>query len=111
MIARLKETVVVLRAAYASRDVEKILVAKQEFYDVLLDGSENPLVRSILRTLNDRINILRRISLSSPDRGNCSLTEIDLIIAAIELRDEDAAHAASLHHIENACESALSKFV
>lgn len=106
-VQRLRKTVGALKKAYASGDVEMILVAKKAFYDVLFEGAANPTIPATLRTLNDRITLLRRLTLSSPERGKASLEEIDDIIAAIERRDAAAAHEATLHHIRQASASAL----
>jgi DNA-binding GntR family transcriptional regulator len=96
-----------LKTSYSSGDVNTILVAKKAFYEVLFDGAANPTIGATLRTLNDRITLLRRITLSSPQRGQASLEEIDNIIAAIERRDAAAAHEATLFHIRQASASAL----
>jgi DNA-binding GntR family transcriptional regulator len=103
----LRQKVEKLKEAYASGDVEIILVAKKAFYDVLFEGAANPTIPATLRTLNDRITLLRRITLSSPERGKASLGEIDAIIAAIERRDAAAARESTLHHIRQASVSAL----
>lgn len=106
-IKDLRARVEELRIAYASEDVNTILVAKKAFYEVLFDGAANPTIRATLRTLNDRITLLRRITLSSPERGQASVREIDDIIAAIERRDAAGAHEATLFHIRQASASAL----
>jgi DNA-binding GntR family transcriptional regulator len=106
-IVRLKQAVAALKLAYATQDVEQILVAKHTFYQVLFEGAGNPTISAVLRTLTDRITLLRRVTLSSPQRGADSLAEIDIILAAIERRDAPAAHAATLHHISRASKSAL----
>lgn len=106
-IAQLRASVTALKAAYETENVEQILVAKHAFYQVLFAGAGNPTIPALLRTLTDRITLLRRVSLSSPQRGAASLAEIDVIIEAIERRDAGAAHAATLHHINQASKSAL----
>lgn len=106
-VQELRRKVGELKTAYASGEVEIILVAKKAFYDVLFEGAANPTIPATLRTLNDRITLLRRLTLSSPERGKASLEEIDDILAAIERRDAPAAHEATLHHIRQASNSAL----
>lgn len=106
-VKKLRQKVKELKKAYTSKDVEIILVAKQAFYEVLLEGAGNPTIPATLRTLTDRITLLRRVTLSSPERGQASLAEIDEIIHAIERRDPTAAHEATLHHIRQASASAL----
>lgn len=106
-VKMLRRKVRELKKAYAAKDVEIILDAKRAFYEVLFEGAANPTIPATLRTLNDRITLLRRVSLSSPERGQASLAEIDKIIAAIERRDPSEAHEATLYHIRQASASAL----
>lgn len=106
-VTQLRAAVTALQAAYQTEDVEQILVAKHAFYQILFDGAGNPTIPALLRTLTDRITLLRRVTLSSPERSAASLAEIDVILEAIERRDPAAAHAATLHHINEASKSAL----
>lgn len=107
-VTDLERSVETLAAAYATQDVARILAAKQVFYDVLITGTGNNVLRSLLRSLNDRITMLRRVTLSSPTRAAESIREIREIMAAIRRRDADAAFAASLHHIQEAAKVALA---
>lgn len=106
-IETLRSKVEVLRKAYATEDVEAIVSAKQEFYDVLLDGSGNTVVKGILYSLNDRITRLRRVSLSSAKRVKSSMAEIQAVLNAIIRRDGPGAYEASLRHVESATQAAL----
>lgn len=106
-IADLKEAVADVRAAYDSGDVGRMLERKQVFYDILIDGSRNTIIRSTLSTLNDRINNLRRLSLGSPDRTRKSIVEIETILEAITKRDAKKAFAASEAHVKEAAKAAL----
>lgn len=96
-----------LAKAYQSEDLEKIVVAKQRFYDVLLAGSGNSMLPSLLRTMNARVTQLRRVSLSLPQRGTVSLREIRAVVRAIKRRDPDGAFKASLHHVKEASKVVL----
>ena len=106
-VAQLADAVETLAAAYATLEVERILAAKQVFYDVLIEGTGNNVLRSMLRSLNDRITLLRRVTLSSPERARESIREIRDLLAAIQRRDADAAFEVSLHHIHEAAKVAL----
>ncbi len=108
-IAELSASVDRLEAAYATADVERILVAKKAFYDVLLAGSQNVVIPSILRTMNARVTQLRRVSLSSPKRLPASIGEIRAVLKAIRDRDPEAAFQASLRHITEASKVAMAK--
>lgn len=106
-VAKLAAAVERLGEAYEAQDVERILAVKQEFYDVLIDGAGNTVLSSMLRSLNDRITLLRRVTISSPQRSRQSFREIRSILAAIRRRDADAAYELSLRHIEQAAKVAL----
>jgi DNA-binding GntR family transcriptional regulator len=106
-IADLKKAVADVREAYDSGDVGRMLECKQVFYDILIEGSRNTVIRSTLSTLNDRINNLRRLSLSSPDRTRKSIVEIETILQAITQRDARKAFAASEAHVKEAAKAAL----
>lgn len=106
-VEELDRTVDDLERAYQSEDLEKIVVAKQRFYDVLLAGSGNSMLPSLLRTMNARVTQLRRVSLSLPQRGTVSLREIRAVLRAIKRRDPDGAFKASLHHVKEASKVVL----
>ena len=107
-VSELEAAVRVLDQAYKAQDVERIVQAKRSFYDVLLSGSGNSMIGSILSTMNARITMLRRVSLSSPKRAPASIREIRAVLNAIRKRDPQAAYEASLHHIQQAAKVALA---
>lgn len=106
--AELDAAFAALAVAMKSGDIEKIVPAKDRFYEVLFAGSGNAIIPAILRTMNARITALRRISLASPDRAPTTLKEIKAIMAAIKRRDPDAAYEASFAHVATAAKVALS---
>lgn len=83
-------------------DVLAMIQAKDLFYDVLLKGSGNRSIHSILSGLTARVSVLRATSMSQPGRALASVEEIRAIVAAIEARDADAAAEACAHHVEMA---------
>ena len=107
-VAELDAAVTQLDGAYKTGDLEKIVVAKRIFYDVLLEGCGNNILPTLFRTMNARITQLRRVSLSSPKRATVSLREIRAVLRAIKQRDPDAAFKASLHHVKEASKVALA---
>jgi DNA-binding GntR family transcriptional regulator len=107
-VKTLDEAVSRLESAYKSGDVEKIVVAKSHFYDVMLEGSGNTILPTLFRTMNARITQLRRVSLSSPKRAVTSLREIRSVLRAIKQRDPEGAFKASLHHVKEASRVALA---
>ena len=97
-----------LEEVYTGGEVADIIVVKREFYDVLFRGSGNNIIPEVLRTLNARITRLRVMCLSSNARRKHSIGEIQEIIEALKQRDQRAAAAASLRHVENAGRAALA---
>jgi DNA-binding GntR family transcriptional regulator len=98
-----------LESAYRSGGINEILSAKDVFYGVLYSGCGNEVAPQMLTILNARMNLLRRISLSSPGRLEKSLGEMHRLMAAIRKRDGDSAQAAASDHIQNAAEAALAQ--
>lgn len=104
-----------LRAAYreiaASFDggglVEQ-LAGKDAFYDALLRGAGNRVIRDTLLGIHARVQMLRGISMQSPGRLDVSLRELGDITEAAAAGDVEAAGTACRVHIEHAAEIALS---
>ncbi|MEN3296353.1 MAG: hypothetical protein V7642_5606 [Burkholderiales bacterium] len=97
-----------LHAAAASGDKDQLLAAKADFYDVILAGCGNQLVKEMLLGMLSRINLLRSTSFSQRDRLQESLKEIDQLFALIEKRDAAAAHEAARQHVISAEQAALA---
>lgn len=87
-----------------------VLQAKSEFYDILLGGCGNQLIREILGGLLSRVSLLRAKSLMLPDRLPRSLEEIKALLACIEARDAKGAQKISHKHVLNAEVAALGVF-
>jgi len=104
---RLETAVEELARAYKSRQIERILSSKDRFYTIMLEGSGNEIVASVLRMMQARISLLRRVSLAKPARLDASITEIRAILKAIKVRNPAAAAKACADHVERATEAAL----
>jgi GntR family transcriptional regulator, trigonelline degradation regulator len=96
------EQVAQTMAAGDDADVLAMLQSKDLFYDVLLKGSGNRSVHSILSGLNARVSVLRATSMRRPGRALESLRELEQIVIAVERGDADAAARACAHHVEMA---------
>jgi len=106
-VAELEAALEALAQAIAGGKIEHVLPAKDRYYEVLFRGSGNAMIPSILRPMNARITLLRRVSLSSPVRGPKTLREIKAVVNAIKRRDPEAAWQASLAHVVAASKVAL----
>ncbi|WP_050977756.1 GntR family transcriptional regulator [Herbaspirillum lusitanum] len=106
-VAALGVAVKNLNQEAASGDRKRLLAAKADFYDVILNGCGNQLIKEMLLSLLSRINLLRSTSFSHADRLSESLKEIDQLYACIKARNATAAGKAARLHIQNAEKAAL----
>ncbi|TDC19295.1 GntR family transcriptional regulator [Actinomadura bangladeshensis] len=89
-------------------DLADRLAMKDEFYDILIAGSVNPVIDSTLRGIHARVQMLRGLSLQAEGRGPETVKELTAIHDAAAVRgDADAARAACEHHVRNAAATAL----
>jgi DNA-binding GntR family transcriptional regulator len=88
-------------------DIQALLQAKDDFYEVLLDGAGNAAVRSTLESLRARVRVLRATSLSQADRSVSMLAEVRAIVEAAEARDAEVMATACAHHVNQAARSGL----
>ncbi|SKA41808.1 transcriptional regulator, GntR family [Enhydrobacter aerosaccus] len=96
-----------LKRAAEEGDVNRTLELSSDFYDVILEGSGNKVLSSMLKLLHNRIVLLRRTSMSQPDRLPETLDELTQMFVALRARDEAAASKASIHHVRQASRAAL----
>jgi DNA-binding GntR family transcriptional regulator len=103
----LRQHVEALRACIAAPDRATILTIKNQFYDTLIEGCGNSVVGQMLRQLNNRVTVLRRVSMARPGRLAETTAELDALVGAIEQGDaEQAAHLCDVH-VRNASANAL----
>jgi len=103
----LSDVVSAISRAYREQDFGSILSQKDRFYEVLCIGARNHVVLDLLNRLNSKINRLRSLSRSDPDRGPQSLREIESILAALRTGNPDLSRAAAVAHVERAAAAAL----
>jgi len=96
-----------LQALDPEQDRAAVLTLKNQFYDILLDGCGNLVAGQLLKQLNNRVTVLRRISMAQPGRLPHTLREIGAIVDAIEARDADTAARLCEEHVRHAAESVL----
>lgn len=84
---------------------------KERFYDLLLDGAGNPVLRSTLAGIHARIGIFRHYAFEDDGRVRLSLRELRAITdAAARDRDPAAARRACEEHIRRAGELAIQEY-
>jgi DNA-binding GntR family transcriptional regulator len=86
------------------------LQSTSQFYEVILGGCGNGIIREVLQGLIARINFLRARSMSRPGRAKHSATELRKILLAIEKKDAEGARAAADGHVKSACAAAREVF-
>jgi DNA-binding GntR family transcriptional regulator len=90
-----------------AQDRARLLQAKNQFYEILVDGCGNLVAGKMLRQLNNRVTVLRRISMAQPERLPYTLQELNAIVSAIERGDGEAAARLSAAHVQKAGENVL----
>ena len=106
-IKELKLAAEALRQGGEENSRERVIESKARFYEVLLGGAGNSLIREMLGSLLAQVNLLRSLSLMHPDRLHKSLDEIDSLVECISKRDAAGAQAIAKNHILNAENAAL----
>ena len=106
-VHKLQDVFAELKRAAEAGDVLRTLELSSDFYDVILEGSGNKVLSSMLKLLHNRIVLLRRTSMSEPGRLPETLDELTRMFEALCARDESAASKASQHHVRQASRAAL----
>lgn len=109
-LSTLESSVDALREAAAEHDPGAQLRAKNQFYATLIEGCGNSTIGEMLTLLNNRITLLRRLSLARPGRLAESIHELDEIVEAIRARDEDLVDRLLRQHVSKAAAIALESF-
>jgi DNA-binding GntR family transcriptional regulator len=90
-INRLENALSAVESAYNSDDAEKMLAAKNTFYDVLLEGARSSTLSNMLDLLHGQIWRWRAMGLAHPHRsvtrGRESTVNLRALLQAIKARD------------------------
>ncbi|MDP9365859.1 MAG: GntR family transcriptional regulator [Chloroflexota bacterium] len=101
-LARLERALEHLRRAFADGDMSRVIGATGAFYEIVFLSGGKRVAWSIVQGLNARINHLRWLTLSTPDRDTASFDEMRRIYEAIVGRNPDAAELACKAHVRAA---------
>jgi GntR family transcriptional regulator, trigonelline degradation regulator len=91
-----------IQNAQGQDGIMQFLKQKARFYDVMLEGANNPVLTEMLRLVHTRVMMLRATTLSQEGRLPQSYEEISAIVDAVLRNDADAAAAACKRHVEQA---------
>jgi DNA-binding GntR family transcriptional regulator len=105
--AALDAAMAALERAFAAADTQEILKATTAYYDVVLSGCGNDVVRRLIGLLQARVTFLRATSISQPGRAPESLAEMQRLTAALKSGRADEAEAASTAHVDRATAAVL----
>jgi DNA-binding GntR family transcriptional regulator len=106
--AALDAVMAALERAFASNDTRAIVKATAQFYDVVLGGCGNEVVRRLINSLHARVTYLRATSVSQPGRAPDSLGEMRRFVGALKSGNPDEAQAVCLEHIDRAAAVGLA---
>ena len=91
-----------IEAATSAGSAPKVLASKSRYYDVILEGAHNDMLRQTLGNLNARVMMLRTLTLGQAGRLNQSFVEMKAIHKALETGNGAAAFEACAAHVRSA---------
>ena len=109
-VRRLRATLAELEET-ASREADdgSGLLAKDHFYEILLEGASSSRLTEILTSLQGQVRVLRATSLSVTGRPQEAAAEIRAVVEAIEAGDADEGAQACATHVQNAATVGLAR--
>jgi DNA-binding GntR family transcriptional regulator len=108
-VSRLEATIDNLaEVTRSTTDIREILVAKDQFYKVLVEGAASTALQQLLEGIQARVQILRATSLSEAGRSIQVVRELRRVVEAIEKGDADEAGRFMEEHVRTAAKTALA---
>jgi len=105
-VQQLDEALLGVADAFDAGDPERILEAKNTFYDVLFAGARSQTLSSMIEMLHGRIRRWRAIGLSHPkrstDRQQESIRNLRVMLRAVRARDARLAEQAIREDVQKA---------
>jgi DNA-binding GntR family transcriptional regulator len=108
LVRKLEDALRDIRAAYRAKDPIAVITCTSEFYRVLFLGGKKEVAWQLVRSLNARINQLRAMTISTPNRSRDGPREMRQIVDAIRRKEPEAARRACVTHVERAAAIAQS---
>lgn len=94
-------------AAQAAAGMRTLVQCKTELYRCMIAGARNVFVETLLRSLHNRVSLLRATTMMQPDRLPRSVEEMRAICVAVCARDAERARQACVDHVEKSGAAAL----
>lgn len=99
-VMRLTAANTAIQAAFADGTSRDVLKATTDFYELLFAIAGKSVAWQLVQGLNARINYLRAMTISRPNRSVDANAEMLRIVEAIARKDGRAAAKASFDHVE-----------
>lgn len=109
ILGEMRANVQEAKMATKENDVKEQALINGYFHKLMAEGTENPYLINIYKTLRSNIGLIRSTSLSYQDRLITNLEEHLQICDAIENGDPDIAEQVARSHVRNSMNSAFSK--
>lgn len=95
--------------AGAGASITELLAAKDDMFEILLQGAGSQALRQIIEGIQVRVRILRATSMSGAQRVAQSVEELRAVAGAVAARDGVLAAELYAEHIRAAAKSAMSQ--
>jgi len=92
-----------IRQSYAESDLAAVLAHTTAFYHTLFSSVDRHVAWGVVNLLTVRINHLRSMTISTPNRGADGPAQMKKIVDAIRAGDGDGALRAATDHVAGAC--------
>lgn len=100
-----------IQAAFGRSDFQEVLARTSDFYELMFEGSGQFMALEIVQSLNARINRLRAMTISSAGRAVEAAAEMRELVTALQQRNAQAAHDASVAHVRRVADIAAKKLM
>lgn len=105
-IARLEAGLAEIDRAFTAGDLTLTVRAKSAFYQAFYEGSGNALISTVLRSLDARINLVRRLVFVSGESSG-GIVQFRALVDALKERDATRATEICEHLLDAAVEMAI----
>lgn len=106
MVESIREALAAFEEAVKQDDSASRVRTTESFYEAILRGTRNDVLRDAVVRLNARVSLLRTTSMSRSGRARESARELRRIYTSIAKGDAEGARIAAQSHVRSAAQSA-----
>jgi DNA-binding GntR family transcriptional regulator len=88
-----------IAATHETRDVDGFIAATDQFYEIILSGSGNEVIQTIVNSLRARLTYLRILALSHRERGTETIRSTQRLVEALRTQQPEASRDALAQHL------------